>query len=334
MDRSMARHAEQFVASCWGLDAAAVGIDLERLRGGLESEVAVARVTTAAPNVPRQLVIKVLGGDGVREARIYAALGRHLHDSPSPRIFGEQLLGERRHVYMEMIPAVSWPWSQIEYAAAVCRELARLHTARLPREPFAWNYDDLLTGSATQTMDFAQRLRDAAGNRYWSRLGDLSRVVDALPVLRGELMEAERVVIHGDVHPGNAMVRDTRGQPRVTLIDWGRARVGSPMEDVASWLHSLGCWEPAARRRHDTLLRAYCVARGFEWPASEALRRLYWFAAVSNGLSGAIAFHLAVIADSLRDEASRANSQTALHAWTRVVRRGAALLSTSRSRCM
>jgi hypothetical protein len=333
MDRSVARHAEQFVAVRWGLDAATVAIDLERVRGGLESEVALARVTTTAPHVPRQLVIKVLGGDGVREAGIYAALGRHLRLSPSPRIFGEQILAEQHYIYMEVVPAVIWPWSQTGHAAAVCQELAQLHAAALPPEPFAWNYDDLLTVSAARTLDLAQHLRDATGTRYWSRLGDLRRVIDALPVLRAQLLGAESVVIHGDVHPGNAMVRDTGEHARVTLIDWGRARVGSPMEDVASWLHSLGCWEPAARRRHDTLLRAYCVARGLQWPASATLRRLYWFAAVSNGLSGAIAYHLGVIADPTRDDVSRANSRTALHAWTRVVRRGATLLSTSRNRC-
>jgi aminoglycoside phosphotransferase (APT) family kinase protein len=330
--RSLVGHAEQFVAWRWGLELTTVAVAVERLRGGLESEVALARVITAAPHVPGQLVIKVLRGDGVREAGIYAALRGHLHDAPSPHIFGEQMFGEQRYVYMEMVAAVSWPWSQTESAAAVSRALARLHTARLPREPFAWNYDDLLMRSAAQTLDLAQRLRDTAGIRYWPRLGDLRRVVRALPVLRRRLLEAERVVIHGDVHPGNAMVRDAGRDPCVTLIDWGRARVGSPMEDLASWLHSLGCWEPAARRRHDTLLRAYCVARGVEWPASKALRRLYWFAAVSNGLSGAIAYHLAVIADPTRDEASHANAQTALRAWARVVRRGAALLGASRSR--
>jgi aminoglycoside phosphotransferase (APT) family kinase protein len=61
------------------------------------------------------------------------------------------------------------------------------------------------------------------------------------------LTGADQTVVHGDVHPGNVLVQKTRGSTRVALIDWGRARLGSLLEDVASWLHAIGCWEPAAR---------------------------------------------------------------------------------------
>ena len=332
MDRLIARHVGQFVAMRWGVEAATVGVEVQRLHGGLESHVALARVTTGAHDVPTRLVVKSLCDDGVRESDIYSALREHLQDSPSPSVFGEQRIGGRRYVYMELVPAVSWPWSQTQCAAAVCEELARLHAAAMPLEPFAWHYEELLAASAAETLDLARRLRDATGVRYWPRLGDLRRAVGALASLRAELLGADSVVIHGDVHPGNVMVSETGTDARITLIDWARARVGSPMEDVASWLHSLGCWEPNARRRHDTLLRAYFAARQLDWPATDAMRRLYWFAAVSNGLSGAIRFHLAVVADPNRDETTQHNSRVALHAWTRVVRRGAGLLSTSGDR--
>jgi hypothetical protein len=52
------------------------------------------------------------------------------------------------------------------------------------------------------------------------------------------------------------------------LIDWARARRGSPFEDVASWLHSLGCWEPEARRRHDSLLTDVISTRVRSGPAA------------------------------------------------------------------
>jgi hypothetical protein len=53
---------------------------------------------------------------------------------------------------------------------------------------------------------------------------------------------------------------------------------------------------------------------------------------VSNGLSGAIRYHLAVMAEPATTETARANSGVALIAWERVVRRAAALLNTSLDR--
>jgi hypothetical protein len=118
----------------------------------------------------------------------------------------------------------------------------------------------------------------------------------------------------------------------VVLIDWARARIGSPLEDVASWLHSLGCWEPEARRRHDTLMRVYLDARRTPARLSADVRRAYWFASASNGLAGAIRYHLAVLSDEGRAPASRADSKQALAAWARAIKRAAALLSPSRDR--
>jgi hypothetical protein len=67
----------------------------------------------------------------------------------------------------------------------------------------------------------------------------------------------------------------------VVPVDWARARIGSPLEDVASWLHSLGCCEPQARKRHDTLMRAYLEARQLPCAFNSEVRVDYWFASVS-----------------------------------------------------
>jgi aminoglycoside phosphotransferase (APT) family kinase protein len=154
-----------------------------------------------------------------------------------------------------------------------------------------------------------------------------------LPAIRRRLLSGDTTVIHGDVHPGNVIVRPAGAIRDVVLIDWARARVGSPLEDVASWLHSLGCWEPQARRRHDTLMRAYLEARTVRRPFTSNLRVEYWLASVSNGLSGAIRYHLSVLADPMSDERVRYNSGQALAAWERVVRRAAAVVSTNLDRC-
>src|SRR5690606_30955587 len=100
--------------------------------------------------------------------------------------------------------------------------------------------------------------------------------------------------IHGDVHPGNVLVRARAGGAQPVLIDWGRARLGSPLEDVSSWLCSLGYWEPEARRRHDSLFRAYLSARGLGGPLSFDLRAAYWLASASNAFAGALRYHLAL----------------------------------------
>ena len=69
------------------------------------------------------------------------------------------------------------------------------------------------------------------------------------------------------------MVRKSGGQHEPVLIDWARARAGSPFEDVSSWLQSLGFWEPAVKRKHDTLLASRGIVLGSNWPSSEPRRR-------------------------------------------------------------
>jgi aminoglycoside phosphotransferase (APT) family kinase protein len=135
------------------------------------------------------------------------------------------------------------------------------------------------------------------------------------------------------MHSGNVILRRTGGGTiEVRLIDWARARIGSPLEDIGSWLHSLGCWEPEARRRHDTLMRAYLASRRVPCTFDSNMRILYWFASASNGLAGAIRYHLAVLGNATVTETARANSGRALIAWERVVRRAATLVSTNLDR--
>jgi aminoglycoside phosphotransferase (APT) family kinase protein len=130
------------------------------------------------------------------------------------------------------------------------------------------------------------------------------------------------VLLHGDVHPGNAMVRTAAGgRPQAVLLDWGRARTGSPLEDVMSWLHSLGFWEPSARRIHDTLLTRYLHARGLTDGLSSDLRAACWIAGACNAMAGALRYHLAVAADEERDPVERWKSSNAAADWLRIIRR-------------
>jgi aminoglycoside phosphotransferase (APT) family kinase protein len=250
------------------------------------------------------------------------------------QMFGRVQCDDTTYLYLEHATALSpWPWSDIALATRVCRELAQLHdNADLPHERFSWNYEDQVIQSAEDTLAFATVARDASGHRLWRRLGDLRRVVMALPHIRRRLLSEGASVIHGDMHPGNVILRQSADDIDLVLLDWARARVGSPLEDIASWLHSLGCWEPQARKRHDTLMRAYLEARRIPSRFDSDVRLAYWLASVSNGLSGAIRYHLAVLADRGATEEACAKSRMALMAWTRVVRRAAALVNTSLGR--
>jgi hypothetical protein len=278
------------------------------------------------------VVIKQVVDGSAREADVYDVLWRHLDRPPAVRMIARERSTDATHLYLEYAQAYAqWPWSDALRAAAVCRVMARFHDAVLPRDAFAWDYETALARSAEQTLVVAEDARDARRYRWWRRMGDLRRVVASLPSLREHLLSGERTVIHGDMHPGNVILRGP-ADTDVVLIDWGRARIGSPVEDLASWLHSLGCWEPEARRRHDTLIRAYLDARRTPAALSADVRRDYWLASASNGLAGAIRYHLAVLSDEGRAPADHADSQQALTAWARVIKRTAALLTPSRGR--
>lgn len=329
----MTSRVAAFIARHWSLPESLVRVELDPLGGGLESQVVRARIS--GPDHPRQLVVKKLAAPERREADVYRLLWRHLDPAPAVRMLGREQVSGETYLYLEDAQSsLSWPWSDTALAAAVCRDLARFHdTQALPHDAFAWDYEEELPRSAASTLELARAARDASGMRWWRRLGDLTRVVAALPRIRQRLLSSGATVIHGDVHPGNVVVRGDASRPDVVLIDWARARIGSPLEDIASWLHSLGCWEPEARRRHDTLMRAYLEARRMPQAFDADVRVDYWLASASNGLSGAIRYHLAVLSNPHASVRARYDSGRAHVAWQRVIRRAAALLSASPDRC-
>jgi aminoglycoside phosphotransferase (APT) family kinase protein len=146
----------------------------------------------------------------------------------------------------------------------------------------------------------------------------LERAAAALPEMRHQLFTAYgRTLIHGDAHPGNVLLR--RGT--ALLIDWGRARAGSPLEDVSSWVQTLGVWEPEARRGHDTLLARYVRARDLGHGLDGHLRQAHWIAGASNALAGALRYHLFVISDRSQTPRRRVDSWRAVAHWLRIIRR-------------
>ena len=331
----MEAHASAFLQRR-GVDSGArLDLDVRQLRGGLESSVARAVVRKAEgvdPGVPRRFVVKELRGTQRREAEVYRLLWRSFEEPPAPWLFDVVSGAEASYLYLEDVPsASSWPWRDEAAIAAVCRALALLHDAPVSAEALPpWDYESELIGSAEATLRVAEQAQ-TEGGPIWRRLGDLKRIVTTLPALRARLRESGATVIHGDVHPGNVIVRRGRGPLKVALIDWGRARVASPLEDVSSWLHSLGCWDPEGRRRHDSLLRVYLDARGRGLALDCATREYYWLASASNGLAGAIRYHLAVLSDSRTGPRARRDSERAVREWERVIRGAARVLAATRS---
>jgi len=126
--------------------------------------------------------------------------------------------------------------------------------------------------------------------------------------------------IHGDVHSGNVLVRRRGGGDDPVLIDWGRARLASPLEDVSSLLQSLGYWEPEWRRRHDTLLADYLFAFGTEPTLTSSVRAAYWMAGASNVLAGALLHHLCIATDCRQSTSRRRAAGNAAQDALRVIR--------------
>lgn len=277
------------------------------------------------------LVVKRLTGSATREASLYEHFVAPQVGELSPRLLAvERPTPNEALLYIEAIrPASAWPWRDQRVTQAVLDQAARLH-ARAPSPAAwaaltAWDYEAELEQCAASTLESLHAVRrhptlwSFGGALRWTR-----RVVAALPALRRQLLVLcpfGRAVVHGDLHSGNVVLRQREERTEPVLLDWGRARIGSPLEDVSSWLQSLGAWEPEARRRHDTLFVGYLAARGLEPRLSPELRAAYWLAGASNALSGALMYHLSVLLDGGLSHATRASAAYSARQWLRVVRR-------------
>jgi hypothetical protein len=314
-----------------------VQIQLARLRGGLESDCVVrVRVCLRGPAGGREewaFVAKQLSDWRTREAMVYRELARS-GLRLAPRCWGSEPWngrGQGRLLLLE--PARKsgpWPWRELGRAVLVLQQLACLHKSADLARSFAsdgWNYEQELTDAANRTvavLDELRRILPASARRM---LPTLRRLVARLDRFRRELHASRRfgrVALHGDVHTGNAILADSAAGPELLLIDWCRARRGSPLEDVSSWTESLGLWEPEARRRHDTLIRGYLAAHGRMGDLDDELRAHYWIAAASNVLAGALEYHVRRMSETTQTSRAFACAESAVLASARVVRCAAA----------
>ncbi|WP_052731770.1 phosphotransferase family protein [Devosia geojensis] len=272
-------------------------------------------------------VIKHLHGRAEREVAVYRDLVTKHAGVLAPRLLYVEHSPGGSFLVMEAIDrAMAWPWRHLDLTTTLLRRLGRfhVHTAQSALSLTDWDYEDALATSAAETR---LRLECCRHDPELAPLARHRRVLDKvvlnLPRLRNALLREaplDQRPIHGDVHPGNAMVR--KGTDRLpVLIDWGRARLGSPLEDVSSMLQSLRFFEPNALQRHDLLFKEYLTGLGLDRRISDPLRSAYWVAGASNALAGALNVHLLAAMDQKSTPRQRRNAFLAARDWLRIIRR-------------
>jgi aminoglycoside phosphotransferase (APT) family kinase protein len=259
---------------------------------------------------------------------VYQILKKTSRGDLAPALLGWRTEGQGSRegfLFVEWLQSErQWPWAELECSSLVLGQLAALHgfdpAPILPLLSRSWDYERDLMESAEATVH-AYESAFLAGLRPGGRpmLPALKRLVGNLPQLRRELMTfAGKAFLHGDVHSGNVVLRATKA----LLLDWARARIGSPLEDVASWIHSLALWEPEAKRKHDTLLERYRIARGEDRVSlTRDFRDACVLAGACNALAGALRYHLEVPADPKRSAKQKANSFRAAADLLRIIHR-------------
>jgi hypothetical protein len=321
------RVAKEFACQHFGPGAR---VSVVPLSGGLEARGIARAVVRRGEKLVGSFVLKPFTGTASRELEIYQLLNATpQHHQLSPTLLGWRYTGQNHgYAFLEWMRAEArWPWRNVDSSLLVVEQLATLHRQE-PTLPVraalaSWDYERELSASANSTLD-AYRSTFRTGMRPGKRpmVRALERLVAGLPRLRRELLGfTGTVLVHGDAHPGNVVLTRRSAKNRPVFIDWARARIGSPLEDVSSWIHSLSLWEPEARRRHDTMLQRYLVARGSGAAISRAVRDACILAGACNALAGALRYHLSVLGDSGSSSRAQFDSYRAAAEWLRIIRR-------------
>jgi hypothetical protein len=279
-----------------------------------------------------RVVVKRLDGRPAREAVVYERLIARYPAKIAPELFAvERLAPSSACLFLEAVRRINaWPWRNTSAAGEVLFRIGRFHTAFEGKDILLpeWDYEGEVAKMAESTWNMLDRCRGDPDLRMLARhIRGLGKVIDALPELRRQLLRETPFgsrPIHGDLHPGNVLVRQSAGSHQPVFLDWGRARLGSPLEDVSSWLQSLRFWEVEAQRLHDTLFLGYLSAFGMERKLSSEIRAAYWIAGASNALAGALLHHLNTGLDQRLSKARRGTAFNAARDWLRVIRRARA----------
>jgi hypothetical protein len=309
------------------------------LRGGIEAEQVVRVVGVYLDPMQRRrqvrFVVKSLAGPARREAQIYLGQLRPHWGALCPRLLGSEETPDGQTVlYLEALPRPNgWPWRDTGVVTRVLRSLATFHASSELRDVGCvlpeWDYDTVVKNGAMRALESLERCgKDHDLAPLLKFRPALRRMTAVIEPARKWLLSCKPLAsspLHGDVHSGNVLLRKGPEGDVPVLIDWARARMGSPLEDVSSWLQSLSYWEPETARRHDTLVRRYLVARELPSSSTAELRVGYWIAAASNVLAGALAHHLMACLLQRPGSVERVGSFWRARDCLRIIRRADAL---------
>jgi aminoglycoside phosphotransferase (APT) family kinase protein len=116
--------------------------------------------------------------------------------------------------------------------------------ASVPEEALQWDYNAVLRQSGYEMLEALERVIWELGAAHFRGAVPMTRrLVEALPAIRRALLPTSHPIwIHGDLQPGHVIL--CRGETGVepVILDWARARQGSPLEDVSAWVQSLDHW--------------------------------------------------------------------------------------------
>lgn len=329
--------AAQLLSRAGCAPPATADVEHRRLAGGLESGDAIqwtARYRDGDGRHRKQThVFKELRGRAVREAAVYQRLATRHAAGASPRVLGVEHAGpDRALLWLQALRRTcAWPWKDPTHGRALLGRLASFHrqsradASEMPPWDFESEFEVMAeaTAEAVERCGFDDELRFIAEDAPAVRHLALSARTLRQEVLSGAGLAVGP--IHGDVHPGNAIVcRRGRGAEAL-LLDWGRARIGSPLEDVASWLQSLGARDEATRTTREDLLAHYLGELGRDRKVTPSLRAAYWIAAASNALSGALLHHVCMAETERPWSARRAAEARIAGDWASSIRSAAAI---------
>jgi hypothetical protein len=248
------------------------------LSGGLDW-CSVSRVCvtfrSAGSIVTGAFVAKHLQG---RELEVYRTLRATMKGAGAPRLLG------MHHSSRDMRGPRQWPWSDQSAIRTLVRRLALIHSRsagkflRVLADP---DLESEKRSSAATTAEFYHQIPVGCGSAaVRPRHRAIDRIASDITAIRGYLMGRTRIV-------------------EAVLLDWGRARLGSPREGIASWLQSIAFREPQVRRLQE-------------------FRRPYCLAATPDASAGALRYHLAIVTDSTAPADDRYRSRSAANDWMRI----------------
>lgn len=172
-----------------------------------------------------------------------------------PRVFGVETIGGRHGAVMERIDGRTL-WDEVAHrpadAASLGQELARLHAELHTIE---------VGGEFVDALELMQE-RIAV-------VPDVDRAVREQALAQTNAAPRAATLLHGDLHPGNVMVRPSG---ELVAIDWDFPRRGPASHDACRAFHLIDSWalapgtDPSVvdvrESMADAYLAGYCASTG------------------------------------------------------------------------